>query len=494
MARLGGGKPERAPCLGDRLGWVSSARVPAGWTVERSRLRLGQLLAEGGEGRVYELVDSPGGPGRGYVYKELREPRPLGQLQRLVAFPSRLAEHHPGLAARARSASAWPVSAVVGDQPEVAVGTVMPRAPERFWLRHRDGSQRLATLSYLTTAPDRLAVAYGVVLPEPGEASRVAVVYALARLLEAWQAGHVVAVHGDLSAKNVLWSLGPVPAVYVLDCDDASVLGCDDASVLGREASGVGGWEPGGAAHAPPGRPRATTPNWDDPAVQPGNRPGCGGDRYSLALVFLRVVGAAHFPLQGRQRAGERVKVALEVPRQWRRLPDMPRLWDLCERSLSVAGASERPVPAEWVVELEDLLGSLGRADLAHAVREGQGDPARSVPVPLPVPASGRVADVEVRPVLRRRLPSTWQLVGPSNRSPLQEGPGAVHHLPARQVARWALVAWARAHLWAAWLLLSPGRRAHGLRRLAGLVSMDLVVACVSLFIGAMVVSPWIGL
>ncbi len=105
---------------------------------------------------------------------------------------------------------------------------MLPRAPNEFWVRHRDGTNRLASLSYLANDPDRIAVAYGVMMPAPGAPERVALVYALARLLDAWQGGdggllQPQVVHGDLSAKNVLWSLRPAPAVYVLDCDGATV-------------------------------------------------------------------------------------------------------------------------------------------------------------------------------------------------------------------------------------------------------------------------------
>ena len=180
------------------------------------------------------------------------------------------------------------MSSVVGDDPSIALGTLMPRAPAEFWLRHRDGTKRLATLSYLATDPERIAVAYGVLMPPPGAPERVALVYALARLLEAWQSGPPLprVVHGDLSAKNVLWSLQPAPAVYVLDCDGATVrYGPDE----------IGGEVPDDADR----RPRATTPNWDDPALAPGAPPTRASDRYMLGITFLRVVGAAHFPLQG---------------------------------------------------------------------------------------------------------------------------------------------------------------------------------------------------
>ena len=142
------------------------------------------------------------------VYKELRHPRPLDELGSLVEFPSSLAARDPALADRVRSSSAWPTSVVVGPDPDLALGTVLPRAPAEFWVSHRDGARRLATLSYLANDPDRMAVAYGVMMPAPGAPERVAVVYALARLLEAWQGP----LSGSLASGSLAsgsWQLGP---------------------------------------------------------------------------------------------------------------------------------------------------------------------------------------------------------------------------------------------------------------------------------------------
>jgi len=392
----------------------------------------------------------------------------------------------------------------------LALGTVMSRAPEEFWLRHRDGTNRLATLSYLATDPERIAVAYGVLTPPPGAAERVAVIYALARLLEAWQNEPPLprAVHGDLSGKNVLWSLQPAPAVYVLDCDGASVRCGGDAT--GDEV-------PDGAD----GRPRATTPNWDDPALAPGAPPTRASDRYMLGITFLRVVGAAHFPLQGPQRSADHVNVDLELPRSWRKVPDLPLLWELCERSLSLADVEGRPSPGEWADELEHVLDVLSAPMLGAAVREAQGDPlparaaapvadrgeakrlAGAAPVPVP--------DVTVRPVLRRRAPSTLQLIrgpGLGSGGDLVDGAGAARAgswwagqgattgtpLTSRQVTRRLLTTWGGAHRLAVSWARSPGRRGYGFRRLAGVLVLDFAAACVVFFIFAMLVSPWIGL
>jgi hypothetical protein len=150
--------------------------------VHLEQVALGALVAEGGEGRVFEVMRSPSP----LVYKQFRHPQPVSALVPTVSFPDGLEPEH---ASRVRAASAWPVAVVVGDDPEVALGALMPRAPAAFWLRHRDGQTRLATLSYLASDPDRITVAYGTVVPAPGAPERVGVVYALARLLDAWQHG-----------------------------------------------------------------------------------------------------------------------------------------------------------------------------------------------------------------------------------------------------------------------------------------------------------------
>ncbi|HTW10842.1 MAG TPA: hypothetical protein VME46_25305 [Acidimicrobiales bacterium] len=474
-----------------------------------AELGLGALLAEGGEGRVFEVARAPRsrlGDDADLVYKQLRRPRPMLELEPMVCLPSVLAAVDPRLAHRARSSSAWPVAAVVGTDPGLGVGLVLPRAPGAFWLRHRDGALHLATLSYLAGDADRIAVAYGVQVPPPAAAERVALVYALCRLMAAWQAPEspVKVAHGDLSAKNVLWSLSPVPAVYVLDCDGSRVF------------SAAGDAYPdGGLGHL-----RATTPNWEDPAVTRGQPAGPEADRYLLGLIFLRLVGGAHFPVQARQRNQRRVSIDLELPRSWRHLPDMPGLWELCERSLSLASPADRPSPVEWARYLEQLLALLGASSLAADVRgaqdQGQGEPAWTVAAPAAAAGAAvaelagvlsgghlTVPDVVVRPLLRERAVFTWHLINArdvlaAGQDPLAGGgaggAGPPAGLTPRQFARRTLSSWGAAHRLAVRLARAPGRRLHGARRMLGLLVIDIGAACAVIFLVAMVVSPWVGL
>jgi hypothetical protein len=312
-------------------------------------LRVGDLLAEGGEGLVHQLPRQPH-----LVYKAYRDRADRSYLDDLVSWPEMLPT--PGLVSTVRTASAWPCS-VVTDRDGRAGGLLMPRTPRRFSVRHRDGHSRLASLSYLTTEPEHRAIAYGLSLPAPAGPERIGLVYALARLLAAFEAGRPSVSHGDLSTKNVLWSLQRGPEVFVIDCDNSDLFDPD-----------------GRPAHSSVRR-RAMTPNWDDPAVSRGQNPSSTTDRYSLALVFLRVVGAANFPIQARQRSGEPVEVRFPVPPGPSAAslldPNAP-VWRLCARSLTLSGHAERPPAAAWLLPLESLLHHAGAESVVSTVRAAQ--------------------------------------------------------------------------------------------------------------------------
>lgn len=362
-------------------------------------LRVGDLIAEGGEGRVHQMPLQPH-----YVLKLYRRPVDAGHLLRLVEWPgSALA---PEAEATVRAASAWPAVVVRGGDGEGA-GVLVPRAPRRFSVRHRDGHSRLASLSYLTSDPEHRAAAYGLRLPPPAGPERVGLVYALARLLAALESGRPVAGHGDLSTKNVLWSLQRGPEVYVIDCDSAEL------------------FDPGGEPVAATGRRRAMTPNWNDPAVAPGADPSAATDRYSLALIFLRVVGAANFPIQARQRTGGRLEVSFPVPAgpgSQMLLDPGAAVWNLCARGLSLQ--SDRPPAADWLGPLESLLDAMGAAGLAPAVWNAHGGGRLSPNAQLAEPVD---PDVVIIPEKAGRRERAWTRVSPAPRY----GAGPVPGRPA---------------------------------------------------------------
>ncbi len=533
-------------------------------------LHVGDLLAEGGEGRVFELPRQPH-----LVLKRYRRPAPRAFVDDLVTW--RAAIDDAGRASRVQAAAAWPAATVIegpavgfsesgtgpgvngeernggpalpvdaGKVPAgpgkvalhaggVAAGVLLPRAPRRFALRHRDGTTRLASLSYLTQDPLHGEVAYGLSLPEPVGPERLGLVYALARLLDAFESASPAVGHGDLSMKNVLWSLQRGPEVFVLDCDN-----CDR-------------FRPDGAPLTPFGRRRAMTPNWDDPAVPAGANPTVESDRYSLALIFLRVVGAANFPIQARQRQGEAVAVDFAVPSG--RLGEAllgpgAALWSLVERGLAVSDPSARPAPGEWIAALETVLVRLGAGAVVETVWRAQDDavvslsPRARVRVPVePTPTVGgrqaivrpdparSGAEVVIRPVAAppRQVPQLTLLSTPrggaaGRRSrtatpvattssgfsmagagappagPVPTGGSAAAGPGRSSVAQgWtyllqATAWWAAFHRQTGQALWTSGRRRVGVRRVALCALLDLAVGLVGLFVVAMIVSPVLGI
>jgi hypothetical protein len=499
-------------------------------SLRRGAIRVGELLAEGGEGRVFELPLHPH-----LVFKEYRQRADHAHLEDLVGWPK---SGESDLTGRVRSSTSWPASVVErggssGGSSRDAIGVLVARAPRRFSVRHRDGSTRLATLSYLTADPAYREVAYGLSLPASFGAERLGLVYALARVLEAFDRLEPRVGHGDLSSKNVLWSLQRGPEVFLIDCDNCERYGAD-----GRPLSVEG-------------RRRAMTPNWDDPAVPPGANPALTSDRYSLALIFLRVVGAANFPVQARQRQGGSISIDFPIPPGFAGevlLGPASPLWALCARGLSTELPDSRPAPTEWVAALEAVLDGLGAAAVLHSVWSAQGGGPVGTPVHPPRVSAGTYVpedaatdvptDVTVRPVVASvRHPRPARLVGrtastrPSGgfagwstsggTSPLPNTPAAARLSssapapPTRQTAttagsapaepvigqvsaglRMALQWWLDAHRSLVRGLAGPRRGGAGenVQRLALCAAVDLAVATFGLFLVAMAVAPFLGI
>ncbi|MDQ6784008.1 MAG: hypothetical protein M3063_11310 [Actinomycetota bacterium] len=475
--------------------------------LDRRRVAVGALLAEGGEGRVHEVVGRPQ-----VLYKAFRRPVPLDAVAPLLAWRRHLAQADPGMADRVTASTAWPTAAVVDDSGVAGTvsGLVIPRAPERFSIRHRDGVGHLATLSYLTADPRQRSAAYGLALPPAASPPRIALVYALARLLEAFTAGPAALAHGDLSTKNILWSLRAAPEVYLLDCDSSRLFGADGKPLDARP------------------RPQVATPNWDDPAAAlSGADPGPLSDRYSLGLIFLRVVGAAHYPIQARQKRGEEMVIDFEIPPWGRRAQRLGRdaeVWDVCGRALGVRDPDARPDASEWVRVLEATLRDVGAAGLVDAVCAAQGGSPKTLDrgaladTAPATSARGRDLDVIVRAVTAEVRPEHWRPQAtipaprPADRLPVAPSVTAVPAAAGRpkpslvvapsppvlqQVKKNLRVAWRwwlLTHRRTLWALRSPGRRRRGVRRLVFCAATDFAGGCVALFLVAMIVSPLLGI
>ena len=468
-------------------------------TVRIEDLRIGELLAEGGEGRVFTLPLQPH-----LVLKSYRHPAPRRFLDDLVAWPESIARTE--LSARVGAAAAWPASVVI-DTDGGATGLLMPRAPRRFALRHRDGTTRLASLSYLTADPAHREMAYGLTLPPDASPERLGLVYALARLLESFELGAPIVGHGDLSTKNVLWSLQRGPEIFVIDCDNCERFDSD------------------GHALGELGRRRAMTPNWDDPAVQGGGNPTLASDRYSLALIFLRVVGAANFPIQARQRQDGCITVDFAMapgPVASALTDDDAPIWALCAAGLGVASPAARPPASAWTAAIEELLNRVGAHSVLQSVWAAQGGGPSG-----PAPAEyDRPEDVVIRPFLGPPRPAPrWTMVGASSTAamlpwhrpgpastpagvpmagsypaPGAPGPGVPNpgFSPLLPVAmahlKRGLEWWTALHRQTVRALVGAGNRADGVRSLAFCALIDLLFAVVGLFLVAMLVSPVLGI
>jgi DNA-binding helix-hairpin-helix protein with protein kinase domain len=154
---------------------------------------------------------------------------------------------------------AWPSGRVFDGGR--CVGLLMPEAPARF-ATSLAGRPRLLELSYLLYP--RRAMWADMVLPDAGERRRLAAAYV--ELFRTLHAGDVVV--GDVSMRNLLWSLAGGPSVYAIDCDGFRVAG------------------------RPPAVRPADTAGWVDPAGPSGAT--LDTDRYKLALVTLRVLLGDH--------------------------------------------------------------------------------------------------------------------------------------------------------------------------------------------------------
>ena len=255
-------------------------------------------------------------------------------------------------------------------------------------------------------------------------------------------------------------------------------------------------------------------------AIRPSRR-----DRYSLALIFLRVAGAAHFPLQGRQRRGEPLHIDFEIPARAsaaRSLDAGAPIWDLCERGLAISEPTMRPPASAWAAALEQILDDLGAMTTVRAVwaAQGGGSPGPTPPVPS-AGAERRLRQVTVRPRSRRAAlqavaeapsaggdPNTGGVrPGPRRRpNPLRPGgygrPTIAQAIASSAIAPVPVVAPVRAGLRSAvraWLAmhrrmlrtLGRGGLAVGLVRLAGCAFVDALLLIVSVFIVAMLVSPF---
>ncbi|MEV0743600.1 hypothetical protein AB0I75_00180 [Streptomyces sp. NPDC050273] len=225
--------------------------VHDGLDVPYDSLKVFDKVGDGGQGEVHAI----GGPGA-LLYKSYREPRKVdgAALAALVSLRQALG---PADRDRLDREAAWPLCRVVDGAG--ATGFLMHRAPEAMTWTTAKGESKLVELSYALRPPKAAWQA----VQQPSPAERYALAVALVTHFEWLHAMGLVI--GDLSQANILWTVRPAPAAYLLDCDGIRLSG--QRPVLEQ----------------------ADTPDWHDPLAPPGTV-SVDSDRYKAALVIGRVL------------------------------------------------------------------------------------------------------------------------------------------------------------------------------------------------------------
>lgn len=225
-----------------------------GIDIQLDRLGPVEKIADGGQGCVFRLPLRPG-----FLLKRYHPGVVVSQtaLSQLIEHPNQM-----GWADRRliTESTAWPAFRVFDGGR--CVGLLMREAPRRFAITLA-GRPRLLELQFLLYS--QRPMWSELVLPTARERHAIARQYV--RLLQTFHRNDLVA--GDVSMKNLLWTLDGGPGVFAIDCDGFRVSG------------------------QRPAVRQAETSGWRDPAIRPGTAT-FDSDRYKLALLVLRVLLADH--------------------------------------------------------------------------------------------------------------------------------------------------------------------------------------------------------
>lgn len=182
-------------------------------------------------------------------------PRRCGELDDLIALRSKIDGADRAVL---EAGTSWPVARISDESGELALGCVIPRAPERFHIEYATASgekrERYLDLDWLPQNDAYLAQR-GIAAPD--RAARLEIcrnIVAIAELLERHEL-----VYSDWNYSNAFWCATD-RSVFVIDVD-----GCGVRSV-----------------------PNIRQPQWDDP-LTPADAPADPHtDRYRVGLLVLR--------------------------------------------------------------------------------------------------------------------------------------------------------------------------------------------------------------
>ncbi|MER5635890.1 hypothetical protein ABT095_02905 [Kitasatospora sp. NPDC002227] len=312
--------------------------------VDRASLSLGGQLGRGGQGTVHLVRNkriNRSAPDGGWevVYKEYDEltlPQlNAGALTTAVALLDGLGS------AKTRwlcEKTAWPLAVV--QREGQACGFLMRAAPDRFRFTLRaltgapTGPERLATVEYLLN-DDSYVQGIGLTV---SDRDRLLLLADLAHTLE--QLHRLGVAVGDVSPKNLLFSLAPEPECFLIDCDGVRLRG---TTLL----------------------PQVETPDWQLPPGEERATPA--GDVHKLGLLAVR--------LFARHQTSTDPAALTRVS---------PALGDLARASLH-SDPARRPGAAVWAELLEAAAAAV--AATASAVTVDAGTAAAGTAAKAPVNA-----------------------------------------------------------------------------------------------------------
>jgi serine/threonine-protein kinase len=232
--------------------------------IERDRLGVLTKIGQGGQGVVYAAPNVTTKFAASMVYKEYKAATLAAiDFTALTAMPA-LVEESLSYADGERlvSVAAWPC-AIVADAAG-STGFVMPAIPQEFFISLttvKGVSTSTAEFQHLLNHSSVLA-ARGITV---GDAQRYSLLREVASGL-AFLHKHGVCV-GDISPKNLLFSLSPHEAVYFIDCDAMRINGVSALT-------------------------QVETPGWTVPAGE--DLATVYSDTYKLGLLGLRLLAGDH--------------------------------------------------------------------------------------------------------------------------------------------------------------------------------------------------------
>lgn len=235
---------------------------------------LGQLtlLGRGGTGTVYgtSVADPDSSDLYGIlVYKKYRRANDVEFWSHLSAI---IGEHATATynGTRLRDIAAWPMKIVVGDDG-LPTGILMPMVPSDFQETIRLPSGRTSITAreaqHIIYAPDVARQRSVDVPPDNSPLIRIKICERLAFALSVLHQAGIV--YGDLSTRNVLYSLSPSIGIYLIDCDQVAIVERDSR------------------------RAQLDSPDWDPPEHRASDRRLASqrpfaSDLYKLGLFILR--------------------------------------------------------------------------------------------------------------------------------------------------------------------------------------------------------------